>query len=307
MRNDGYTGYIYEFSTVSRTSCVSNCVLTTLSLVYGDCCGHGRKCVQWLEHFSLDVVGCFRPVDRCCPYLGLYGMYIAFVLIMCLMFPVGNLFNHFSGMVLRRRLVSGMSYTIPHCLMATPNSGNDHYLFQSAIFWLCLPIAFSLSLAPHYLWKAYQITWHPTDVDIMRIIRKRNPNIDFTKDPRILAGLPPAARANLIREHEQEGVQMEYPNVFRHSIDMRGSRTDMSTGIRSIHRGFDFATEEHGVAMQRIQTNLSEKRGLGGRFSLRRGGKDKRRQRSNTSTNEGHGPSRFFSLSRSLRKKPPPL
>ena len=34
----------------------------------------------------------------------------------------------------------------------------------------------------------------------------------------------------------------------------------MATGIRGVHRGFDFATEEHGVTIQRIQTNLSEKR-----------------------------------------------
>lgn len=38
------------------------------------------------------------------------------------------------------------------------------------------------------------------------------------------------------------------------------SRTDMSTGMRSVHRGFDFATEEGGVAMRRMQSNLSERR-----------------------------------------------
>jgi phospholipid-translocating ATPase len=31
----------------------------------------------------------------------------------------------------------------------------------------------------------------------------------------------------------------------------------MSTGIRSVHRGFDFATEEGGPAMRRLQSNLS--------------------------------------------------
>lgn len=34
----------------------------------------------------------------------------------------------------------------------------------------------------------------------------------------------------------------------------------MSTGLVSVDRGFDFATEEHGVEMRRVQTNLSEKR-----------------------------------------------
>lgn len=35
---------------------------------------------------------------------------------------------------------------------------------------------------------------------------------------------------------------------------------DMATGTTSVDRGFDFATEEGGVAIQRIQTNLSERR-----------------------------------------------
>jgi phospholipid-translocating ATPase len=34
----------------------------------------------------------------------------------------------------------------------------------------------------------------------------------------------------------------------------------MSTGLVSVDRGFDFTTEEHGVEMRRVQTNLSEKR-----------------------------------------------
>jgi len=34
----------------------------------------------------------------------------------------------------------------------------------------------------------------------------------------------------------------------------------MSTGLRSVHRGFNFSTEEGGIAMQRMQTNLSERR-----------------------------------------------
>jgi phospholipid-translocating ATPase len=34
----------------------------------------------------------------------------------------------------------------------------------------------------------------------------------------------------------------------------------MSTGERIPNRGFNFSTEEHGVAMRRMQTNLSERR-----------------------------------------------
>ncbi len=174
------------------------------------------------------------------------------------------------------------------------NSGNDHYLFQSAIFWLCLPIAFCLALLPHYAWLAYQFTFNPTDVDIMRVIRKRNPNIDFAHDPEILAGLPEHVRMSAgVQEDE---LRAPTP-LYRHSTDIRGSRTDMSTGLRSRHRGFDFATEEHGVAMQRIQSNLSENKSRGGRFGLG-SWKEKRRQRS--------GSTRLFSLTRSSRKKVPP-
>ena len=34
----------------------------------------------------------------------------------------------------------------------------------------------------------------------------------------------------------------------------------MSTGERSVHRGFNFSTEENGVAIRRMQTDLSERR-----------------------------------------------
>jgi len=34
----------------------------------------------------------------------------------------------------------------------------------------------------------------------------------------------------------------------------------MATGTLSVDHGFDFPTEEHGVAMRRVQTNLSERR-----------------------------------------------
>lgn len=34
----------------------------------------------------------------------------------------------------------------------------------------------------------------------------------------------------------------------------------MATGLTSVDRGFDFATEENGVEMHRVQSNLSERR-----------------------------------------------
>jgi len=38
---------------------------------------------------------------------------------------------------------------------------------------------------------------------------------------------------------------------------MQGSQIDMSTGVRSPSRGYSFAQEEYGVAMRRMQSNLS--------------------------------------------------
>jgi len=34
----------------------------------------------------------------------------------------------------------------------------------------------------------------------------------------------------------------------------------MSTGARSVYRGFDFSVEENGIAIRRLQSNLSERR-----------------------------------------------
>jgi phospholipid-translocating ATPase len=38
---------------------------------------------------------------------------------------------------------------------------------------------------------------------------------------------------------------------------MQGSQIDMSTGLRSQSRGYSFAQEENGIAMRRMQSNLS--------------------------------------------------
>jgi len=165
-----------------------------------------------------------------------------------------------------------------------PVYGNDHYLFHSAIFWLSIPIAYCLALVPRYLFNSYQFMFNPTDVDKMRWMRKIDPS-----------------------RHTREELLGEFPSDFkrRHTLPYspsrgslaRGSRTDMSTGMRSVHRGFDFATEEGGVAIQRIQTNLSERRqtSMNERPTSGKG----RRKRHSAGTHH------FFSLRRSNRKKNP--
>lgn len=89
---------------------------------------------------------------------------------------------------------------------------------------------------------------------------------------------------------------------------MRGSRTDMATGVRAVHRGFDFAQEEGGVAIQRIQTNLSERRSERRRSMLgeegeglgEREGRGKERERRKPSTLSRL---RVLSLGRSKKRR----
>ncbi|KAJ7481094.1 phospholipid-translocating ATPase [Mycena galericulata] len=148
--------------------------------------------------------------------------------------------------------------------ISTPVFGNDHYLFHSAYFWLCIPLTVCLALAPRYISKAWSFGFMPHDIDILRWIRKEEPERDIHTDAQLGGGLNLAALArapsNFSRVISRSTVD-SMPRGPRMSSDLRNaSRTDMATGVRSIYRGFDFATEEGGVAMQRMQTNLSEVR-----------------------------------------------
>lgn len=113
-----------------------------------------------------------------------------------------------------------------------------------------------------------------------------SPGKDIAHDPSIVGNLPNVLARQDSTQSDVNELRPRSP--FRQPLDMRGSRTDMSTGIQSVHRGFDFSTEEHGVAMQRIQSNLSEKR------ITRRFGKSLHRKLSSA---------KMLSLSRSSRKQ----
>ncbi|KAJ2928030.1 hypothetical protein H1R20_g9061, partial [Candolleomyces eurysporus] len=147
---------------------------------------------------------------------------------------------------------------------ATALYGNNYFLFHSAYFWLCLPIAFLVPLLPRYLAKYWRFSIEPSDFDILRAAKAQNAHQDWKE----YSGARKA-------EHElsvfkQEGAASRYTSrssfaaSLRHaprpSMDVRAaSRTDMSTGLTSVDRGFDFAQEENGVELRRIQTNLSER------------------------------------------------
>ncbi|KAI0766330.1 phospholipid-translocating P-type ATPase [Trametes elegans] len=130
--------------------------------------------------------------------------------------------------------------------------GNDHFLFESAYFWFCVLLAVTLSLLPRYVAKAYKLAFAPNDLDRARWLHKIDPTHDFSKDKHGgLVGVTISGSG--VRKSRQARLSRYRPHLFH------GSRTDMSTGMRSVNRGFDFATEENGVAMQRIQSHLSER------------------------------------------------
>jgi phospholipid-translocating ATPase len=136
--------------------------------------------------------------------------------------------------------------------------GNDHYVFRSAYFWLCIPITVSLSLAPRFLYKAWKFGYNAGDLETFQLLQKMYPNQDLSAFSRQGPEYSPVA------PEPRPTSSVHSPRrrfTGRPSLDVRsGSRTDMATGTSPVDHGFDFATEEHGVEMRRVQTNLSERR-----------------------------------------------
>ncbi|KAG5643214.1 hypothetical protein DXG03_001334 [Asterophora parasitica] len=185
----------------------------------------------------------------------------------------------------------------------TPMWGMNHFLWPSAYFWLCLPLTICLSLAPRYLAKAWKFGFAPDDIDIMRYIRKMEPDRDISKEALTMGtrtSMQPLVRASSSRRTSRASLASAV--AAQPSVDPRsGSRTDMSTGVRSIHRGFDFSTEEGGVAMQRMQTNLSERRQSSRNLATTTETEDNTRRNGRRVGSLGH----VFSVRRGfLRKKP---
>jgi phospholipid-translocating ATPase len=123
-----------------------------------------------------------------------------------------------------------------------------------------------IALLPRYLYKAWKFGFAPDDIDILRYLYKTEPERDLAHDPSIRNPLLALKRsrtqsmASRTRSRHSVASVASLPPT-RPSMDLRSaSRTDMSTGLRSVHRGFDFATEENGVAMHRMQSRLSERR-----------------------------------------------
>ncbi|KAF8315252.1 phospholipid-translocating ATPase, partial [Clavulina sp. PMI_390] len=134
---------------------------------------------------------------------------------------------------------------IPPSAFAVPVYGIDHYMFRSAYYWFGLILTFFIAMLPRYLTKASRVLYTPNDIDILRIVHKLHPDIDIARHP-LLGG-----QEDLYPLEPRSPIPRPLPPTA-------GSRTDMSTGLPMTDRGFGFSTEEGGVAIRRIQTNLSE-------------------------------------------------
>jgi len=156
---------------------------------------------------------------------------------------------------------------IPPKTFYTPVYGNDHYLFQSAFFYLGIVLTFFISMAPRYCWRAYRMLYYPNDIDIMRVVRKKQPTVDLSTHPLVGRRWDIDGTLRPLNE-DAEAQPSAYPlenrggpaTASQASLNrLAGQRTDMSTGLpMSPARGFDFSQEEGGVAIRRMQTGLSE-------------------------------------------------
>jgi phospholipid-translocating ATPase len=126
----------------------------------------------------------------------------------------------------------------------------------------------SLSLAPRFLYKAWKFGYNAGDLETFQLLQKIYPNRDLSAFSRQgpehgLIAPEQVSQLALPRHESRPSSVQSHRRRFtgRPSLDVRsGSRTDMATGTLSADHGFGFATEEHGVEMRRVQTNLSERR-----------------------------------------------
>ena len=125
-------------------------------------------------------------------------------------------------------------------------------------------------MLPRYIAKAYRIAYYPNDIDILRIVHKLEPHRDLKHDPLIGGrftedGVLRPIDDGLFEPSASQSHPMQRRGTFPVESTTSlpaGRRTDMSTGLElAPSRGFDFSTEEGGVAIRRIQTGLSERNG----------------------------------------------
>lgn len=122
-----------------------------------------------------------------------------------------------------------------------------------------MPVTVLLALLPRYAGKAWRFGFAPDDISTLRWIHKKEPHRDVARDAQLGGRLAALKRpASIVSRSSTADLSLD---PRRPTPDNRSaSRTDMATGLRQVHRGFNFSTEENGVAMQRMQSNLTERR-----------------------------------------------
>jgi len=105
---------------------------------------------------------------------------------------------------------------------------------------------------------AWSFGFNPTDLDILNWNYKLRPNMDLIHEAYQNAERGETEEARPSYHAEPEDMEPEATTPHSHGRpSMQGGEIDMSTGVRSPSRGYSFAQEEYGVAMRRMQSNLS--------------------------------------------------
>ncbi|CDZ96254.1 phospholipid-translocating atpase [Phaffia rhodozyma] len=180
----------------------------------------------------------------------------------------------FIGPVLLWSFVAVYS-ALPPNLLITYSYGNNHYLFHSALFWFGTIFVSVIGLLPKYLLNTISQMYRPTDIDIMRAVRKQDKGINVADHPAL--GARKAAFENAA-EPEEEYPASNRRSVARDNVEanpresmtsMRplnrtattGSQIDMATGrvTPGGGSGYNFAAEEGGgvAGLRRSQSRLS--------------------------------------------------
>ncbi|WAR60037.1 hypothetical protein PtB15_11B679 [Puccinia triticina] len=159
--------------------------------------------------------------------------------------------------------------------------GNNKFIWPAPCFWFALILSIVASLLPRYLLNYYQSTYHPTDIQILKEVDRRDPGMDFRVDDRInctrqrnsddeetrsRCGPRDKEPANTEKDekHHSELYADSYVNISK--AELRRSRNsftlDMATGqSSSVERGFNFdqadGVGEHAVGARLRRFNSS--------------------------------------------------
>jgi len=133
-------------------------------------------------------------------------------------------------------ICSDVYSALPQVFSVTFLYGNNDFLFLSAYFWLSLPLTILLSLAPHFLLKAWRFVHNPGESELFNIYSK----IPERRPVEIFGCYAGASHSALKRRTSLASGRSSATQNSRGRllISGMGSRPNMSTGLVSVDRGF---------------------------------------------------------------------